>query len=78
MRAFSMIGLIVSLLIVGWLSASNLVSATGGASGVTVAPAVQDSQPGVPAPPTPIGRANELVSKDNERQRMMEDLMKDQ
>jgi hypothetical protein len=79
MRAFSMIGLIVSLVIVGWFGASYMVAATGGdVQSVIAAPEAVNSQPGAPTPGTPINRARDLASNDKERQRMMEDLMKDQ
>ncbi|MDR1514543.1 MAG: hypothetical protein LBS45_02515 [Synergistaceae bacterium] len=73
MRVFSIIGLLISLLIVGWLSASYLSTVTG--SGVSVS---QDGANGAPVTTSPIDRTRELVSKDQERQKQMEDLLKQQ
>jgi hypothetical protein len=71
MRVFSIIGLLLSLLIVGWLSASYLATATG-----PVAPAPGDDSSGVSVTAGPIDRAREIVSIDQERQKQMEDFLK--
>jgi hypothetical protein len=73
MRVFSIIGLIISLLIAGWLSASYLSTVTG--SGVSVS---QDGAGGVSVTTSPVDRARELASNDQERQKRMEEFLKQQ
>ncbi|MDR0648795.1 MAG: hypothetical protein LBF92_05615 [Synergistaceae bacterium] len=81
MRAFSIIGLIISLLIVGWLSASYLATATG--SGVlpddrpAESQSAIDGQAGISPAVSPIDRARELASQDKKRQEDMEAFIKD-
>ncbi|MDR1944324.1 MAG: hypothetical protein LBQ19_05830 [Synergistaceae bacterium] len=73
MRVFSIVGLLVSLMIVGWFSASYLVAATSG--GPPPADIVSSPADGTePAVMSPIDRARDLASKDLERQKMMEEL----
>jgi hypothetical protein len=77
MRMFSIIGLIISLLIVGWLTASYMSTVTG-------TPAFPDSdsnpagnsQPGELNMASPINKARQLASDDLERQKQMEQLIK--
>jgi hypothetical protein len=79
-RVFSIIGLLISLLIVGWLSASYLATVTG-TPAVIGAPAsvlpADGTQPlGASPTASPIDRARELASMDLERQKQMEDLIR--
>jgi hypothetical protein len=76
-----MIGLVISLLIVGWFSAQYLVVATGGSQGVQETTGVAPAG-GAPLPAgnmtAPINKALELASEDKERQKMMEELIRQQ
>ncbi|MDR1944486.1 MAG: hypothetical protein LBQ19_06650 [Synergistaceae bacterium] len=77
MRVFSIVGLLVSLMIVGWYSASYLVAATSGGppDSIVASPAADGTAPTDPAARmSPIDRARDLASKDLERQKMMEEL----
>ncbi|MDR1020237.1 MAG: hypothetical protein LBL73_05720 [Synergistaceae bacterium] len=71
MRVFSIVGLLISLLIVGWLSASYLTTVTGAAS-----PAPGDDANGMSVTVSPVDRAREIVSIDQERQKQMEEFLK--
>jgi hypothetical protein len=72
--------LLISLLIVGWFSASYMAGITGGslppdAPAGVVLPA-GGAQPSAAGPSTaPIDRARELVSMDKERQKQIEGLI---
>lgn len=82
MRMFSIIALVLSVLIVGWLAAGYLASVTGSTMAVQMAPSVTGAAPetdgGGPVEvrmTAPIDRANEIASMDQERQRQMQKQM---
>jgi hypothetical protein len=73
MRIFSIVGLLISLLIVGWLSASYLATVTG-----TGSQAPGGDANGISVTVSPVDRAREIVSIDQERQKQMEEFLKQQ
>ena len=81
MRVLSIVGLIISLLIVGWLSASYLATATG--SGVLsdnrpgASQSAVEGQAGINPAVSPVDKARELVSQDKKRQEDMEAFIKE-
>jgi hypothetical protein len=79
MRVFSIVGLLISLLIVGWLSATYLATVTGTGVLPNDRPASQsasDGQAGINPTVSPIDRARELASQDQKRQEEMESFIK--
>jgi hypothetical protein len=80
MRVFSIVGLLISLLIVGWLSATYLSTVTG--TGVlpneepAASQSASDGQAGIAPAVSPIDRARTLVSEDKKRQEQMESFIK--
>lgn len=87
MRIFSLLGLLIAVLIVGWLTAAYLGS-MGGAGPVRVVPATESASPVTQASPgttaapqirnVPIDKARELVNQDKERQKRMQEAMNQQ
>ncbi|MDR0615450.1 MAG: hypothetical protein LBG29_01470 [Synergistaceae bacterium] len=81
MRVFSIVGLLISLLIVGWLSATYLATVTG--TGVLpndrpgASQSATDGQAGINPAVSPIDRARELASQDQKRQKDMESFIKE-
>lgn len=74
MRIFSLVGLLITILIIGWLAATSLRSTTGGPA---VSPVVTPAVGGAQVTTGPIERAQELASADKERQQRIEDLAKE-
>jgi hypothetical protein len=82
MRVFSIVGLLITLVIVGWLSATYLAAVTG-RGGLPNDPAVSSQgggteSSGMDVTTSPIDRARELASMDRERQRQMENFIQQQ
>lgn len=83
MRIFSLVGLLIAVLIVAWLSVAYLGS-MGGAGGVRVAPVPENVSPSAVSPnpdgaaqirSVPLDKARELVNQDKERQKRMQEAM---
>lgn len=83
MRIFSLLGLLITVVIIGWLTATYLGS-MGGAGPVkveTVSPVTTSSPATTEAPQirnVPIDKARELVNQDKERQKRMQEAMNQQ
>ena len=72
MRIFSLVGLLLTVLIIGWLAATMFRSTTGGS---VVSPGSGSGGVGTTSATTaPIERAQELASQDQVRQNMILDL----
>ena len=72
MRIFSLVGLVITVLIIGWLAATMLRTTTGGPA---VSPGSGSGGAGIANTTTaPIERAQELASQDQVRQNMILDL----
>ncbi len=75
MRIFSLISILVTALLVAWLSVYSMRSLTGGSGHLQPNP----STPGQTSTQTqhsPVDMANELASMDRARQQQMEELMR--
>ena len=80
MRIFSLLGLLLTVLIIGWLSAMFFGSMTAGSAVriEAVSPAATPRQSASDAPQVrsvPIDKARELVRQDKERQKKMQEAL---
>lgn len=75
-RAFSLIALLVTILIVGWFAASYISNISSGNRGLASpsASGTSDAAQGE-SPLSPVDRARGLVSMDEARQRQMQELL---
>ncbi|MDR1482681.1 MAG: hypothetical protein LBI74_08660 [Synergistaceae bacterium] len=81
MRPVLIISFLISMLILGWLSATQLVVLSGGVASAPIdRQGVTGHQPGEPAAPpssvSPVDKAKAISALANERQREMEDMMR--
>lgn|GEM_PF-3927990 len=83
MRIFSLLGLLLTVLIIGWLSVMFFGSMTAGSAVKieAVSPAETPRQSASDAPQVrsvPIDKARELVRQDKERQKKMQEALNQQ
>jgi hypothetical protein len=80
LRPVLIISFLISMLIIGWLGATQLGILSGGMASAPVnnQPAVvenQPAEPSSPSPASPVDRARAISAIADERQREMEDMM---